>query len=437
MVMAESRTLKITVFFTAFLTVLMTVGCASFNPAPLSEVPFFERAQTQTKEGVTVTVAVPTDDESRQLFDTKLHKKGIQAVWMEVINDTDQPMSIMHNILDPLYFSSSEVVYKTRKSYSGKTNRVREDYLVDNHVYPYVAPRSSVTGFSFVNHDEGTKALEVVLLSSGNTVEFEFIVPVPGMKADYIEVDFDELYPKDEYVDLDLDGLREFLELLPHTVTNKKKTGEGDPLNLVMIGDFEDLVAAFTRSGWDETHRVYLGSAWKSAKSFVFGGRYRYQPISDLYVFGRPQDMAIQKARESVHERNHAQFWVTKKKYKGKSVWIGQISRDIGVKWTLKTGILTTHKIDPYVDADRWFLIQDLIKSQRVYAMGYVKGVEEHTRDDPGYNFGGDPWYTDGLRVVLFVSDESVAYDELRFLDWENLPAFELFKTKWLLKNEN
>jgi hypothetical protein len=34
-------------------------------------------------------------------------------------------------------------------------------------------------------------------------IVFTFFVPIPGIKADYHEVDFDNLYPKEEIVDLD------------------------------------------------------------------------------------------------------------------------------------------------------------------------------------------------------------------------------------------
>ena len=43
----------------------------------------------------------------------------------------------------------------------------------------------------------------------------------------------------------------------------------------------------------------------------------------------------------------------------------------------------------------------------------------------------------DGLRAVLFVSEDPIGLDEIRFLDWEKQPEFEEFKTKWLLEEEN
>ncbi|MCA9422638.1 MAG: hypothetical protein KC592_16585, partial [Nitrospira sp.] len=55
--------------------------------------------------------------------------------------------------------------------------------------------------------------------------------------------------------------------------------------------------------------------------------------------------------------------------------------------------------------------------------VGYVKGVGISNRAEPRYNYTEDPYYTDGLRVVLFLSEAPVAYDEINWLDWEHPPG--------------
>ena len=66
-----------------------------------------------------------------------------------------------------------------------------------------------------------------------------------------------------------------------------------------------EVYAAFIRAGWDETETITGSTSWKTMRSFIGGGEYRYSPVSGLYVFGRPQDVAFQKARDNIHERNH------------------------------------------------------------------------------------------------------------------------------------
>jgi hypothetical protein len=200
-------------------------------------------------------------------------------------------------------------------------------------------------------------------------------------------------------------------------VTNKDGTEQGDPLNLVVIGDLDDVYYAFIRAGWDETETIYSTSALKTTISFIFGGRYRYSPVSALYVFGRPQDIALQKTRETIHERNHLRLWLTPMRFEEKHVWIGQISRDIGVRFTSKT--IVTHKIDPDVDETRSYLVQNLAYSQVLAKFAYAKGVGAAPISEPRGNLTGDPYFTDGYRIVLWVTSEPVSLEEVGFVRWE------------------
>jgi hypothetical protein len=137
--------------------------------------------------------------------------------------------------------------------------------------------------------------------------------------------------------------------------------------------------------------------------------------VSALYVFGRPQDAALQRARSSINERNHLRIWLTPLRYQGTPVWIGQISRDIGVRLTWKT--ITTHKIDPDVDETREFLVEDLAYAQALKAFGYIGGVGAASYDQPRGNLTGDPYFTDGLRVVMWVTGEPTGLDEIEVMD--------------------
>ena len=114
---------------------------------------------------------------------------------------------------------------------------------------------------------------------------------------------------------------------------------------------------------------------WKTIKSFFFGSRYRYSPVSPLYFFGRHQDFARQEPRHDVHERNHLRLWYSRFRFEGKPVFVGQISRDIGVRFVPKSWPPVTHKIDPDIDEARHALLEDLLFSQMVAKVGYVKGV--------------------------------------------------------------
>jgi hypothetical protein len=128
----------------------------------------------------------------------------------------------------------------------------------------------------------------------------------------------------------------------------------------------------------------------------------------------------LQKARASIDQRNHLRLWLTPMRYNGKPVFIGQISRDVGIRFTWKT--ITTHKIDADVDETREYLLEDLAYAQSLAKFGYVGGVGAYTFDSPRGNLTGDPWFTDGLRVVLFVAEQPMHISEIKVIDLGSLP---------------
>ena len=82
----------------------------------------------------------------------------------------------------------------------------------------------------------------------------------------------------------------------------------------------------------------------------------------------------MQKARNTVSLRNHLRLWLAPFTVGGQQVWVGQISRDIGIKLTTQVWYLTTHRVSPAVDQDRFYLLQDLIMSGAVSALRLCAG---------------------------------------------------------------
>jgi hypothetical protein len=399
----------------------VVAGCASFSPVPIDQLGFLERSQTQQQRAVSVTAAVPSAEESKQAFGVDLYRNEIQPVWLQITNNDSDPMILLPVSLDPEYFTPLEVAAAYRFG-SAKDNTALDNLFVEHGMEIFLPPGETRSGFVFTYLDEGTKAFAVELIGADQEFRrFTFFIEVPGLHVDHRNVNFEELHAADEIVDLELSSLRRALEELPCCTTNSGAKGSGDPLNLVVIGEPQDLYHTFIRAGWDETETIYAGSLLKTAKSFALGGRYRYSPVSALYVFGRGQDVALQKARDTIDERNHLRLWMTSLRLEGKPVWIGQISRDIGVRYTRKT--ITTHKIDPDVDEARNYLLQDLWYSQGLSAYAYVAGVEAAPYEQPRGNLTGDPYFTDGLRTVMWVSGDPLNMEEVRYLDWEVPPA--------------
>ena len=399
------------------LATIFLAACASSPDTPdyLAAGDYRDRVQTQQASDITVSAAVPSATETREIFNQDLYRKKIQPVWLEIHNGRDEPVTFLPAGLDPQYFSPLEAANIDLSDGSSVTTESLVDrFFLDQSMSLVLLPDEKISGFIFTRLDEGTKAFNVDLSWTGTFETFTFFIPVPGLAIDHYAVDWNSLYPADEIVEVDEATLVELAESFACCVTDKSGENNGDPLNLVLIGNPIDLYVAFIRAGWDETEVVTRASAWKTMRSFLSGGEYRYSPVSSLYVFGRPQDVAFQKARDNIHERNHLRLWMTRARFQGYPVWIGQISRDIGVRFTRKT--ITTHKIDPDVDETREYLLEDLAYSQALAGVGYVRGVGEVSRDAPQGNLTGDPWYSDGYRLVLWVTSEPTPISDVEFL---------------------
>lgn len=402
------------------LGLLILTACAS-SPAPVGipEGDFRVRIQTQEKDDIRISAGVPSAKESKQLFGISLYKKGIQPVWLEIENNRNTFVAFLPVGLDPHYFTPLEVAHLDLKERKGiSASSLAGDLFLNQGIGLSVPPGESRSGFIFSKLDEGTKAFNVDIAGGQRFVTFTFFVPVPGLNIDHYNVDWESLYAADQWVDLAAEDLMVLLEQETCCTTDVKGSGSGDPVNLVLIGRPLDIYTAFIRAGWDETETITKSSMWKTARSFMSGGEYRYSPVSSLYVLDRPQDVAFQKARDNIHERNHLRLWMTRARFEGYPVWLGQISRDIGVRFTKKT--ITTHKIDPDVDETREYLLEDLAYAQSVRKFGYVGGVGAVSRDQPRGNLTGDPWFSDGLRLVLWVTAEPTPSSDIQLLNWRN-----------------
>jgi hypothetical protein len=287
---------------------------------------------------------------------------------------------------------------------------------------------ATAEGFVFTTLDQGTKAVHVRLVPAGDiraaveragagherdilahaaapeaVVDLAFTVPVPGIAADYLRKDFETLVPAATIEAVSLATLVERLEALPATTANASGSRSGDPVNLVVIGEFAAVLGAFA-ARWDESETITLATCWKTVKAFLLGSSYRYSPVSALHLFGRAQDIALQRTRHSINERLHLRLWLSTLSFNGQPVWVGQVSRDIGVRFTWRAWNLTTHRIDPDVDESRDYVLEDLSLAGRVEAAGYVGGVGASTRAAPHRNLTGDPWHSDGQRAVILIS---------------------------------
>jgi len=59
-------------------------------------------------------------------------------------------------------------------------------------------------------------------------------------------------------------------------------------------------------------------------------------------------------------------------------------------------------------------------------SVGFVKGVGAARPSSPRANLTGDPYFTDGYRLVLILDEHPTALDEVKALGWEEPKSFHL-----------
>jgi len=130
----------------------------------------------------------------------------------------------------------SSVAWKYR--FSSTDEALQEIGLYfDQYAMPlFIPPRETVSGFVFANLDQGAKAVAIDLVGEDHSYRtFEFVVEVPGLRADFLEKDWDRMLAATEFTDVDKEGLREALENLPCCTFGGDNETPGDPLNIVVI----------------------------------------------------------------------------------------------------------------------------------------------------------------------------------------------------------
>lgn len=172
----------------------------------------------------------------------------------------------------------------------------------------------------------------------------------------------------------------------------------GDPVNIGLLGDKDDIAAAMTATGWYPANPITVASSVRIAADTVLHRPDDDAPVSNLFLFGRKQDLAFeQPLGGSPKERHHVRFWLWDNLYEGQPGWFGAATFDRSVGLSHTTGQVT-HHIAPEVDAERDRIVAQLQAAGLVQSVDWMDGfhLQRH-----GRNGGGDPWRTDGRLAIV------------------------------------
>ncbi len=424
---------------------MLVTACASvYAPIPLELPAAIEDLQTQSSGSVIVSAGILTDEQAQSHFGMDLGGNRIQAIWLRITNDTDKKFWLLRTALDPDYFSADEVASVLGNAIPGDHFARALQRLRDESIRVLLEPGTVSEGFIFTPKALGGRYVDIRLgedvysveqkrraagpgahplaLAQVTELRFGFAIPLPDGIFDYERLRPENLYTKlrPNLTEAELHGA---LADLPCCASNAAGDAWGDPLNVVIVADTADALNSLSRAGWSFTHRITPESVRRLIGASIQGESYPVAPVSNLYLFGRSQDFALQRARPNIAQRNHMRFWLAPFKFRDKNVWVGQVSRDIGIKVTPKSPTLTTHVIDPEVDLTREYLLHSLLAEGFVESFGFVAGARAATREAPARNLTDDPYFSDGLRLVVVLSPDPIPYERVRSLLWEQSAA--------------
>jgi len=402
---------------------LLLAACASFEPRAVDVREGPGEILTASEQGLTVSTTILSDAQAEALYGVDLGGAGLQAIWLRIENRSPNARWLLASALDAAYFPPGEAAALFRAKFDEATEAAVENHFRQLAIPLKSEPGSVNEGYLLAPRHEGGRYVVVKLFSDEGVVDFGFPLALPDGEFDFERLHPERVYGGQELPDVDLAGLRESLRGLPCCVTDEQGERMGDPLNLVLVGHPDDLLAAAARAGWAFTHRLTFDSIRRTIGAALSGAAYPVAPVSPLYLLGRSQDLALQRARNNIVQRNHLRLWLAPFRFEGRSVWIGQVSRDVAVKLTTKSTTLTTHVIDANVDEAREHLLQTLLDAGAVERFAFVQGLPPVTSSAPRNNLTGDPWYTDGLRLVVMLSTGAATPPEaVEFIEWRNSP---------------
>jgi len=417
-VMRRSLTIWHSLIMLSVTMMLLTLSaCASWHtPEDVDVSTLRERAEIAEIRGVRVKAAVLSIEDSQQMLGVNVYENSTLPVWIEVENATDQVLWLLRAGTDPNYFSPLEVAWGFHTSFSSEANSKLDNYLDQSGFKSLIAPNSTQSGIIFANLHHNTMLLNVDLLGHKELFPFTLFPVIPDDFRDETLEKLERRLSTPETVDYQqVDKFRAALRLLPCCAKGGDGTiASGDPINMVVVGQFSDIASAGVRRGF-------------RAIEFDFDNKQQ--------LFGRQPDIVIRKAGRGNVISNWMRMWLAPITFQGQPVFLVQAGRPIGGRFADSTG--ESLKLHPNVDEVRDMLIGDFLYSGGLAKLGFVtsSGARIPMNATQQDTLGMANYQTDGLRAVLFMVTRPLSLEDIQFLDW--VPHLENIEANAMENNGN
>ena len=97
----------------------------------------------------------------------------------------------------------------------------------------------------------------------------------------------------------------------------------GDALNIAIVGTEAEVIRALTAVGWFPADPITFESSVRIVVDSVFSKPDDQAPVSNLFLFGRKQDLAFeQPVGDNPRQRHHVRFWRWDKLEENRPAWL-------------------------------------------------------------------------------------------------------------------
>ena len=194
------------------------------------------------------------------------------------------------------------------------------------------------------------------------------------------------------------------LDSIPRRV-NDINGAPGDRVNFIVVGSQEKLQTAFKNAGWVTVDKTSKDALLRGALATFSKQAYVTLPMSELYLFNRPQDFGYAQGDpvRVVASRHHFRVWKAPFDLGGKTVWAGAGTHDIGFDRDQRNNGIT-HKIDPDTDGERDYIRDSLSQTGLVAKVDYMTATDPITKAKTAH---GEEFSSDGRTVIIYLQPDA------------------------------
>ena len=352
------------------LMLLALTACATWQAPPGVDIATLRAgAVTETARDVRVSADLLDAAASEAMFGSRIDQAEVQPVWLEIENRSTQPLWLLRTGADPDYYSPLEVAWAMHRSFSGSYNAQVDDHVASLAFANPIMPGATNSGVVFMKPQTGTVLLNLDLFGNATFVPFSLFLWRDDQNAK-APAPLAFRYPESAIVDYDDPAaFRQAIARLP------------SPLNLIFVGALPDIAAATVRRNYRRDKR---------------------DDDVQQHIFEREPDNVLRKKAQAGSPATWIRVWAAPMRYEGKAVFVAQVGRPVGGRFT-KTG---THATHGDIDEARNLVVQDMMYSGGLEKLGFASGAGANAQ-------------TDGLRAVLFFATRPRSLADVELLDWE------------------